>query len=157
MRWTREDFSQKSLETVDAGEEPAVGPVVRRGGRQGRLGGGARARRVSEVYHTNIDAFFYLDCRRGDRGRFGARPLALRFFGVRLSAPRFPRSAGIRHPTVPRVGARRRSAGRPRRRLLVSCNYDVSFIIYYISKGCERCDTIERPFATQFISTANGK
>lgn len=52
----RQDLGEQALEAVDAGEEAAVGPVVRRGRGQRRLGGGAGVRGVREVDHADVHA-----------------------------------------------------------------------------------------------------
>lgn len=95
-------LGEQPLEAVDAGEEAAVGAVVREGGGERRLRGGAGVRGVREVYHADVDA---LGGRRRAPAVAGARPLVALLVGL-LAAPRL--AAGrVRHPAVRRVGAGR--------------------------------------------------
>lgn len=105
-----EDLGEEPLEAVDAGEEAAVGPVVRRGGGEGGLGGGAGVRRVREVDHADVDALELVGAGvrgpRAPRARVGrARALAPRLrrrrraVRLRRAAPRLARRRRVRHPT----------------------------------------------------------
>lgn len=116
VRLGRQDLGEQPLQAVDAGQEPAVGAVVRRGGGQRGLGGGAGERCVREVYHADVDALVGEGRAFGGApGVAGARPLAAGFgLGLRvgLAAPRLAAGGRVRHPAVGGVGAGRVTSGR---------------------------------------------